>query len=193
MGISGMSEATEVPVPRHRFSRAEYERMVGAGVFEPETRLELLEGEIVEMAPQKSRHATGVRLVEEALRRAFGEGFDVRTQLPLAIDDASEPEPDVAVVRGAPRDYRDAHPTTALLVVEVADTTLGYDRVRKLRAYARAGIPEYWVLDVEGEALEVYRAPSAEGYGARNILKTGESVTPLAAPDPPVAVADLLP
>ncbi len=131
-------------VPRHRFSRVQYERMTEAGVFGPEDRLELLDGEIIDMPPQKSRHATAVTLVAEALRTIFGPGATVRVQLPFCLDDRSEPEPDVAVVPGNPRDYRDAHPSRALLVCEVSDTTLAYDRGRKLAAYARAGIPEYW-------------------------------------------------
>jgi hypothetical protein len=120
--------------------------MTGAGVFGPEDRLELLDGEIIDMAPQKSRHATAVTLVGEALRTLFRSGATVRVQLPFSLDDRSEPEPDVAVVPGNPRDYRDAHPSRALLICEVSDTTLGYDRGRKLTAYARAGIPEYWIL-----------------------------------------------
>ena len=142
-----------------RFSRAQYERMVEAGVFEPNDRLELLDGEIIDMAPRKSRHATAVTLVGDTLRTIFGPGVTVRVQLPFSLDDHSEPEPDVAVVPGSPRDYRDAHPSRAFLVCEVADTTLAYDRGRKLAAYARAGISEYWILDLIGETLEVCRKP----------------------------------
>jgi Uma2 family endonuclease len=177
----------------HRFNSEQYERMIDAGVFGPDDRLELLDGEVVEMAPQKSRHATAVRLLERALEKAFGTGFDIRAQLPLRISEQSEPEPDIAVVAGSPRDYRDAHPETALLVVEVSETTRTYDRGRKLAAYARAGIPEYWILDVLAETLEVCRRPLGEDYAERHILKAGESVSPEAAPTATIAVADLLP
>lgn len=137
-----MSAVLNSPLQPHRFTREEYDRMVAAGVFAPDARLELLEGEIINMPPQKSRHATAVRLIEDALRAAFLAGFDVRTRLPLSLGDYSEPEPDVAVVKGSPRDSRDAHPSSALLVVEIAETSLDYDRRRKLPVYVRAGNPE---------------------------------------------------
>jgi Uma2 family endonuclease len=164
-------------VPRHRFSRVQYERMTEAGVFGPEDRLELLDGEIIDMPPQKSRHATAVTLVAEALRTIFGPGATVRVQLPFCLDDRSEPEPDVAVVPGNPRDYRDAHPSRALLVCEVSDTTLAYDRGRKLAAYARAGIPEYWILDLTAETLEVCRKPAHSGYAQRWTVTEDERIS----------------
>jgi len=108
----------------HRWTRAKYDRMVETGVFQPEARLELLDGEIIEMSPQKSPHATAVNLIAEALRGGFGTGFYVRGQMPLTLDDNSEPEPDVAVIKGNIRDYADHHPSSAVLIVEVADTTL---------------------------------------------------------------------
>ncbi|MDP2793728.1 MAG: Uma2 family endonuclease [Sulfurisoma sp.] len=188
-----MGAVAENPVSLHRFSRQQYEQMIDADVFGPEDRLELLDGEIVEMAPQKSRHATAVRLLENVLSRAFGDGCDIRSQLPLSLSERSEPEPDIAVVRGSPRDYRDAHPATALMIVEVSDATRGYDRGRKLVAYAQAGIGEYWILDVVGETLEVCRQPTGEDYAERRILKAGDAVAPLAAPDAAVLVADVLP
>lgn len=188
-----MGAIAELSVASHRFSREQYERMIDAGVFGPEDRLELLDGEIIEMAPQKSRHATAVVLVENALRGALGAGMTIRAQLPLRLSEHSEPEPDIAVVTGSPRDYRDAHPATALIIVEVSEATRTYDRGRKLSAYARAGIPEYWILDVVGETLEVCRYPTGEDYAERRILKAGDSVAPQAAASAPVAVADILP
>ena len=139
-----MPEAT---THHYRLSRNEYDRAVEAGVFEPDSKLELVDGDLLAMTPQGSRHATGVDLVADSLRHAFRTGFHVRMQLPLAIDDYSEPEPDVAVVTGQIRDYRDAHPTSSLLVVEVSDDSLRHDRTVKQRLYARCGIPEYWILD----------------------------------------------
>jgi Uma2 family endonuclease len=120
-----------VNVQLRRWTRQEYDRMIDARVLTPEDHVELIDGEIVTVTPQKSRHATAVRLAEIAVRRAFGDHVDVRTQLPLTLDAASEPEPDVAVVAGSPRDYRDAHPSTALLIVEVADASLLFDRTTK--------------------------------------------------------------
>lgn len=159
-----MGVIAENPVSLHRFNRQQYEQMIDAGVFGPEDRLELLDGEIIEKLWQMPRHATAVVLVSNMLSRAFGDGCDIRSQLPLSLSDRSEPEPDIAVVKGSPRDYRDAHPSTALLIVEVADATRGYDRGHKLAAYARAGIGEYWILDVVGETLEVCRRPASADF-----------------------------
>jgi len=177
-----------------RFSRERYERMIEAGLFAPEDRIELLDGEIVLMPPQKSRHATAITLLQRELALAFvSQAATVRVQLPLALSPDSEPEPDIAVVAGVPRDYRDAHPQSALLIVEVSDATRAYDRGRKLAAYARAGIPEYWLLDVAAGTLEVCRTPLGEDYRERRILLAGEAVAPLAAPAAVLRVEDLLP
>lgn len=182
------------------WTREEYLKMAEAGVFAPGERVELIEGEIIKMTPQKGPHMTGVTLVSEELRRAFGKGYVVRVQGPLALGPLSEPEPDVTVVRGSPRDYRDSHPTTAVLVVEVSDTTLVLDRQQKPGLYARAGIPEYWILNLLERVLEVYRDPAPLpdhplGYGYRSSerLDASASVAPLAASATPIAVADLLP
>jgi Uma2 family endonuclease len=152
------------------------------------------------MAPQKSRHATAVRLAEIALRRAFGEGVDVRTQLPLALTDTSEPEPDVAAVAGSPRDYRDEHPVTALLVLEVADATLAFDRTIKASVYARAGLSDYWLLNLVDQVLEVHRNPEPPTdarrgwrYAAVDPYAAGDRVAPLARPQHFIDIADLLP
>lgn len=184
---------------RH-WTRAEYDRMVEAGVFPPGERLELIDGEVVTMTPQGSAHASAVSLAEDALRAAFGAGYDVRVRMPLVLDPTSEPEPDVVVVPGGPRDYRDAHPTSALLVVEVADTTLPYDREQKRSLYARGAIREYWILNLVDRQVEVYREPMAEhgtpygwGYRTARTHDAGERIIPLAAPQSVVRVADLLP
>ena len=185
-----MARAAHTP---HLWSRSEYERMAEAGVFEPGVRMELIDGEILEMAPQGTRHFTAIRLIEDALRAVFGDGWDIRTQGPLAIDDSSEPEPDVAVVRGAPRDFKDAHPASAQLVVEVADTSLGFDRLRKGRLYARNCIPEYWIVDLAAGQLEIYRAPEGEDYADKRILGAADRISPLSTSDAELAVVDLLP
>ena len=166
--------------------------MVDAGGFGPEDRIELLDGEIWEMTPQHSPHATAYALTGDALRLAFPDAY-VRYQLPFALDDVSEPEPDLAVVSGAVRDYTDRHPTEALLIVEVSDSSLRYDRTRKLAAYARNGVPEYWILDLQASCLEVYREPSGTSYASTSVLVAGDTVTPQHAPDAEIAVADLLP
>lgn len=167
--------------------------MVDVGILGPSDRVELVEGEIVEMSPEKSRHAAAVDLALEALRRAFSAGVTVRVQHPLALSDESEPEPDLAVVVGTPRDYLGGHPATALLVVEVSDTSLEYDRRRKALVYAGAGIGEYWIVNLVDLRLEVHRQPSLSGYREHLVLGRNNTVSPLAAPGALVQVADLLP
>ena len=183
-----------------RWTRQEYERMVEAGVFQPGERMELVDGEVLKMTPQGSVHATAVRLTEDILRVVFSPGHDVRVQMPLALDPSSEPEPDVAVVLGSSRSYRDAHPTSALLVVEVADTTLLYDREQKGSLYARAGVAEYWIVNLLDWCVEVYREPALMpqarygwGYRAQLHFSRGDHISPLPASQARVAVTDLLP
>lgn len=181
------------PVTLHRWARSQYEQMITAGVFHPEDRVELIEGEIIQMTPQSSSHAVAVRLTEIALTSAFGTGYDVRVQMPLALDDSSEPEPDIAVVVGSPRDYRDAHPSTALSVVEVSDSTLAFDQKRKLALYARNGVPEYWIVNLSGRCLEVYRSPDRDTYREHVTLQSDETIGPLACAEIRITVTDLLP
>jgi Uma2 family endonuclease len=187
-------------VQLRRWTRDEYDRMIDAGVLTENDRVELIEGEIVNVTPQNSPHATAVQLGAAALRRTFGEGVDVRQQLPLALSDDSEPEPDVAVVIGSIRDYRDAHPTTALLILEVADSSLAFDRTKKANVYARAKIADYWLVNLIDGILEVRRfpAPSTDStnqwdYAVVERYAASDRVAPIARPQAPIAVADLLP
>lgn len=135
-----------------------------------------------------------VMLVLGALQVAYEGTFMVRPQLPLALDPDSEPEPDIAVVAGEPRDFPSGHPITAILVVEISDATLRQDRTRKAPLYARHGIPEYWILNVVDDCLEVYRDPdrASETYQTKLTLHRGDSITPLQGAKP-IAVADMLP
>ena len=186
---------------RRLFTREEFERAGELGLFQPGERLELIGGEVVrKMSPQKTPHATSVSLTEEALRNAFGPGFHVRNQLPLGIGDDSEPEPDLCVVRGSARDYEQEHPTTAVLIAEIADSSLSLDRRIKSSLYASAGVPDYWILNLRERVLEVFRDPEPGedepfGYRYRTSLQFAEngSVAPLLAPGQTIAVADLLP
>jgi Uma2 family endonuclease len=178
--------------PRRLWTVAEYERFIALGVFGPEERLELINGEIIEKMPQGPSHANTVDLCTEVLRNLFGAGVRVRVQVPLRFTD-SIPEPDVAIVEGGPRDFVNQHPTTALLVVEISDSTLDFDRETKGPMYARAGIADYWIVNLNERRVEVRRQPGADGYASVATFGEGESVAPLARPDAPVAVADLLP
>src|SRR5882724_5175959 len=180
---------TERDLRTKRWKRTEYERLVDNGIFVPGERIELIDGLLVVAEPQSSEHFAAVRLAELALARAFGEGWDVRAQGPIALDDASEPEPAVAVVRGGPRDYVDAHPAEPALVVEVALTSLAFDREHRSSLYARAGRPEYWIVNLVDQVLEVRRdptpAPSARygwDYRTVTVLDPHDVVNPLAAP-----------
>lgn len=183
--------------PRSDFlwSREDYEDLVRRGVFGPEDRLELLNGRLITMAPQNTPHAISYNLTRKYLDRVFHSGYDVRPQLPLALDESSEPEPDLAVVRGEIRDYAEHHPTPSdtVLVVEVADSSLIYDRTEKLAAYARAGIPEYWILNLGERVLEVYREPAGGSYAGKATFRPEESVAPDGGEASPVRVAELLP
>ncbi|OGG43665.1 MAG: hypothetical protein A3F84_25800 [Candidatus Handelsmanbacteria bacterium RIFCSPLOWO2_12_FULL_64_10] len=183
----------------HLWTRGEYYKMAEAGLFEGR-HVELIEGRVVEMSPMGSLHATAVALTARALEKAFGQGYFVRWQMPLAAGETSEPEPDVAVIAGDVRDYREAHPTTAVLIVEVADTSLAYDRFEKASLYARAGIPDYWVLNLIDRQFEVRRnrgpdaaQPFGFGYADVKVLSSVDSITPLSMPQATVSVTDLLP
>ncbi len=178
-------------VPR-KWTRSEYYRMGELGLFNGQ-RVELLDGEVIIMSPQGAHHYWTIDHVAAILEQVFGEGFWVRTQAPLKLEPTSEPEPDIAVVVGSPDDYLNEHPSTAVLVVEVADTSLAYDRTEKARVYARANISEYWIVNLLERQLEVYRKPQGERYAEVQVLKAGEFVTPLTKPEVQIAVADLLP
>jgi Uma2 family endonuclease len=195
-----MATAETPPLAVRRWKRVEYERLVGMGVFDSDERLELLDGLLVVREPQGAPHAAATRLVLAALRRAFGEGWIIEAQFPVALDDDSEPEPDVCVVPGGPRDYRDAHPSQAVLIVEVADSSLHGDRAHKASLYARAGIADFWIVNLIDGVLEVHRDPhpsSAAPYGwsyrTVTVLRAAETASPLAAPAARIPVADLLP
>ena len=187
-------------IPTRYWTRAEYDRLIEIGFFDDDERIELLGGQLVVREPQHTPHATAVRLVDKALRRVFGAGWDVRAGLPVALDDESEPEPDVCVVPGGPREYRDAHPSRPVLIVEVALSSLAIDRRIKSGLYARARIADYWIVNLPERQVEVHRHPVADTdapYGWRYadiaVHRAGEHVSPLAMPDAFVAVADLLP
>jgi Uma2 family endonuclease len=161
--------------------------------------VELIDGEIIEKPMQGHDHSLAVELVRDALAPLFGSGCWVRVQMPLEFGSLSAPEPDVAVVAGSPRSYR-SHPRTALLVVEVSDSTLATDRFRKASLYATAGIEDYWIVNLEDRRLEIYRLPVPDatcdfGYGYASVLTVlpADSATPLALPNARVRVSDLLP
>ena len=189
-----MSAVLEYP-QRHAISAEEYLRMGDSGVFAPEARLELIEGEIVEMAPIGSPHAGMVNTLNWLLTRAAGELAVVAVQNPLIVGDRSVPQPDLALLRPRADHYSRSHPTSAdvLLLIEVADTTLAFDLGTKVPLYARSGIAEAWVIDVQERAVRVFRDPSASGYRTSFTVSGGESVAVLALPAAVISPAALFP
>lgn len=173
-----------------------YEQMAEMGWFD-DVRTELLEGEIIKMCPISSPHSAITTVIRMELERAFGAGYFARIQMPLRILAlSSEPEPDVALVAGSALDYEDENPVTAVLVVEVADTTLGIDRIRKAAIYAAAEIPEYWIANLQQNQLEIFREPVYDERGPRysstQTLTRRHEIAPLAKPDARIKVADLI-
>jgi Uma2 family endonuclease len=188
------TESSEAPVPArtYRFSRAQYERMVDAGVFAPDQQVELINGSIVPMSPQNSRHAAVTTRLLRLLMDACPEGYHVRSQVPLALGSASEPEPDVMIVPGSNEAYIDAHPTTASLVVEVADTSLAYDRDVKRTLYAAHSIATYWIVNLSSSCVEVYTDPKDDDYAAKRTRTRNDSIS-LPFADSDMVCSNILP
>jgi Uma2 family endonuclease len=181
-------------------TRAEYDRLIEAGVFQEDDPIELLGGELVVREPQGSAHHTAVGLMEDALRAALGPGWFLRNQGPVALDDESEPEPDIAVVRGNRRDYSREHPARPALVIEVALSRLPFNQNHKGSLYARAGLADYWIVNLIDRVIEIYRAPVTDPaarfgwrYATREVVAADGFVSPLAAPHARIAVTDVLP
>ena len=177
------------------WTKDEYHQMAEMGLFHGQ-RVELLEGEVLVMSPMRPPHARRIHVVAQVLSAAFGDQVGVRQQLPLDLGPISEPEPDVSVVQGSDQDYESHHPRTAILCVEVSDSSLAHDRGRKGSLYARHGILDYWIVNLVERRLEVYREPAPDAsqdygfkYAAVTVLEPGGHVTPLAGPDLRIAVA----
>jgi len=192
------TEATSEPVvlddPRpRRWSLVEYYKLGDAGYFRDQ-HVELIDGEILQMCPMGSQHATACVIVMNMLFPLVGSGNHLRIQLPMRIR-GDEPEPDVAIVSGSPQTYTTGHPTTALLIVEISDTSWRFDLTKKRDLYASAGVVEYWVLDVDANRLTVFRDVDliAATYRTTRTYAPSESLSPLFAPPASILVADLLP
>jgi Uma2 family endonuclease len=184
-----------IETARRRFTADEYLRMAEAGILTEDDRVELIDGEIVEMSPTGRRHVAAVNRCNRVFSRSVGARALVSIQNPVHLAPYDEPEPDVVLLRPRADDYADelARPADILLLVEVADSSLEYDRQTKLPLYAAAGIPEAWLLNLREHRLEVHREPSPTGYVRSQVYRPGERVAPLAFPDVETAVADLLP
>ena len=164
-----------------------------AGILKPTDRVELIRGEIVEMSPIGRRHYAFVNNLNQLLAVRLAGRAIVAVQGPIALADDTEPEPDVAIIRRrrVPYKEREAYAEDALLLIEVAESSLAYDRSTKLRLYAEAGIPEYWVVDCATESIEVHRSPDAGGYRDVSRLTGSASASLLAFPDVRVTLAEI--
>lgn len=180
---------------RRRFSVDEYDRMGEAGILGEDDRVELLDGEIVEMTPIGSRHAATVKRLIALFTDSLGSRVQIGAQDPVQLNDYSEPQPDLVLLRPHADFYAAGHPTPEdiLLLVEVADSSLRVDRLVKIPLYARAGVSEVWLIDLEQSRALVHRGPSEQGYGVVSEVDADESLAPLAFPEQSFALGDILP
>jgi Uma2 family endonuclease len=183
-----------VQVLRRRFTVDEYYRMAEAGILHEDDRIELIEGEIVQMAAIGSKHAAGVDRLNYLFSPRVGQRAIVRVQNPVRLSQYTEPQPDVTLLRPRPDYYASAHPgpQDVLLLVEVMVTSEDYDREVKVPLYARSGIGEVWLVDLEADHIEVYRQPAPEGYRQVLRLQRGERLAPQSFPDLELSVDDIL-
>lgn len=189
-----VKDATTETVVPWRFTAADYHRMGEAGIFHHDDRVELIEGEILRMSPIGDRHAGRVIVLNRVFSLRLGERAYVSVQNAVRLSEHSEPEPDLVIMRlpDAGEPVRAPHPQDILLLIEVSDTTLSFDRDTKVPLYAQAGIPEVWLLDLQGDRLRVYRDPIDGEYRSISVLVRGDSVTLMAFPDVTLTVEEIL-
>jgi Uma2 family endonuclease len=185
--------AVETEVARRLFTRSEYHRMAEVGILKQSDRVELIRGEIVTLSPPGRRHSAFVDNLNELLVLRLGGRALVRVQNPVVLDEYSEPQPDLVLLRRRAVPYKDADATAddVLLLIEVSDSSIRYDRTTKLRLYAEAGVPEYWIVDCTAETVEVYRSPGARGYGDVAVVSGTASVSPRAVADLVLALSEI--
>ncbi|MEA5531652.1 Uma2 family endonuclease [Dolichospermum sp. UHCC 0684] len=188
-------QTTESPLQLRLWTVDEYHRMAEAGIFEPSERVELLEGKIIWMVAKGTAHSSAVGRTNKLLQNRLGNQAWIAVQDPVKLNERSEPEPDIAVVKIDPLDYADHHPTPAeiYLIIEVADSSLKLDTEIKAKAYSQAGIKDYWVLDVVKRELIVFRNPTTEGYQNRETITEHQNISPLDFPDLEIVVSQMLP
>ena len=176
---------------RHKLTVADYHKIAEAGILTEDDRVELIDGELIDMAPIGSPHADYVDRLNLMLASQSGGQFRLRIQNPVQLGDYNEPEPDIVIAQN--RSYLEAHPgpQDVLLLIEVADTTLKYDRDIKIPLYARCGIPEVWLIDLQKKRLEIHRQPSQEGYRQILLPANTEPVSPLLVPAVSIRMAEL--
>lgn len=185
----------EAPVAIRRLTVQDYHQMAKAGIFSSDERVELLDGNLLSMAAKGTAHSSATTKTRRVLERILGDDVQIRVQEPIQLDEYSEPEPDLAIVVLDPWDYATNHPLPAQVywLIEIADSSLAFDCGAKAIAYAKASIPEYWVLDVQSRKLHVMRSPHSEGYQSQEIFTEKMPIAPLEFPDCQVMVQDMLP
>ena len=186
--------AVEVSAARRRFTRGEYHRMGEVGILTPDDRVELIRGEIITMSPQGRRHRAFIDNLNRLLNASLTDRAIVSVQMPVVLSDDTEPEPDIQILRRrvVPYKEREAFAEDALLIIEVAQTSLAYDRSTKLRLYAEAGVPEYWVVDCVTESVDVHRGPRGDGYrDVSRVAGSAASVTMETFPDVTLRLSEI--
>ena len=193
MSATLLRQTESAPTP-HRFTVEDFQLMGEVGLLNDNKRYELLEGEIIEMEPPGNFHSSHVDRVHEEVFDRLRRKYHLRNQGNVQVSDLSEPLPDVAILRHSPDEYSTAAPTAKdiLLLIEVADSSLAHDRDRKARIYARAGVPEYWIVDTRGRQVLVFRKPRRTGYGEMKMHAPGEKLRALKVPELSLTVDDLL-
>jgi Uma2 family endonuclease len=183
-----------VPIPRRRFTVAEYHRLAEVGILSEHDRVELLGGEIVQMSPIGIPHASSVDRIAELFRRRLLGRVNIRVQGPIVLDRFSQPQPDVSVLSRRDDFYVTAHPRPrdVLLAIEVMVSSRDYDRTLKLPLYARAELREVWLVDLKAEAIEVYTRPALRGYRTQATVGRGRVLSPLAFPRVRFRTSELL-
>ena len=178
----------------HRFSAEEYHRLGELGILSPDARVELIEGAIHDMSPIGPFHSGVTMRLNRFFQLRAKARWTVWVQDAIRLDNYSEPEPDLMLLKPAPDDYVSHHPAPddVFLLIEVADSTLDFDRSKKLQIYARAGIAEFWIVNLPDSTIEIYREPHFTGYEKKTVLKAGDQACPAAFPDVVVDVAELL-
>jgi len=186
---------TEAPFTLRKWTVKEYHKLGEIGIFHPEERVELIEGNILKISKKGTVHASATRRTATLLHNLLENQATVYDKSPIALDDNSEPEPDIALVRIDPLDYATHHPTPSevYLIIEVADSSLAYDREIKAKIYARSGIVDYWVLNVNERQLHVFREPADDGYQSEVILGEFSRISPLQFPAFNIAIGEMLP
>ncbi|MBL8203790.1 MAG: Uma2 family endonuclease [Blastocatellia bacterium] len=180
------------PIPRRKFTVEQYYQMAATGILAPDERVELIEGEIIEMSPIGPRHAHCVDQITELIREKLGRTIYLRAQNPIRLSNYTEPEPDITLAKRA--DYSTRHPVgdDVFLTIEVSDSTLEKDRTLKQKAYANANIPEFWIVNLPEDVVEVYRCPVGDVYQERKLVSRAESISPQLLPNLVLSGEELL-